>query len=165
MIDKDRVDVHNLGTQVYGEKDVGAVKVDALKNRIFRDLSVEIDTINKELTASNAKTLLKGSDLVVDCFDNSESRKMIQDECRARKINLCHLGLFASYGETIWDAHYEVRKNAEGGDVCDYPLARNIILLTVIVGTEEILDFFLSDKPRQKNWSITLGDLAVKEIK
>ena len=33
VIDRDRVEAHNAGTQIYGTGDVGAWKVDVLKNR------------------------------------------------------------------------------------------------------------------------------------
>src|SRR5437763_13320220 len=33
VIDRDRVEEHNVGTQLYGESDVGGWKVDVLRNR------------------------------------------------------------------------------------------------------------------------------------
>src|SRR5215831_16207951 len=71
VIDRDRVEEHNVSTQLYGESDVGAWKVDVLKNRLFRAAGVEIEAVNKELTGRNARSLLKESGLVVDTFDNS----------------------------------------------------------------------------------------------
>lgn len=160
VIDKDRVEDHNISTQLYGENDVGALKVDALRNKLFRNIGTEIETIGKELTSSNVNKLLKGSNLVIDAFDNSSSRQLVQDECR--KIPCLHCGLFEDYGEVIWNDHYKTPKD-QPGDICDYPLARNIVMLTVIVATEEVLDFCLN-KPRQKSWSITLKDLKIQEI-
>ena len=86
VIDFDRVEMHNLNTQVYADADVGALKVDALKNKVFRNIGTEIEAVSKELNASNAKQFLKKSTLVVDCFDNNKARQCIQDEVRARKI-------------------------------------------------------------------------------
>lgn len=163
VIDKDRVELHNISTQIYGQKDVGAVKTDALKARIFRDVGTEIISVNKELTKSNVKNFLKDTDLIVDAFDNSASRRLIQEEVRKNKIPCIHIGLYESYGECIWNQNYIVPEDVKEGDVCDYPLARNIIMLAVIVATEEILSFFLDKVPRQKNWTITLKDLIIKE--
>ena len=42
VIDRDRVAEHNVGTQLYGESDVGAWKVEALRSRLFRAAGVEI---------------------------------------------------------------------------------------------------------------------------
>ena len=61
IIDRDRVEEHNVGTQLYGEAEVGAWKVEALRNRLFRATGVEIEAVAKELTDRNARSLLKGS--------------------------------------------------------------------------------------------------------
>lgn len=163
VIDKDRVDTHNVNTQIYGLRDVGALKVDALKNRMFQNVGVEIEAVNKELNAGNAKTLLKGASLVVDVFDNSASRKLVQDECRAKKIPCIHAGLFADYGEVIWDDTYRVPKDSDQ-DVCDYPLARNLVMFVTHILAEEILDFSFAKKPRIGRWSFTLKDLAARTL-
>jgi molybdopterin-synthase adenylyltransferase len=164
VIDKDRIEVHNLSTQVWSEADVGALKVEALKTKVYRNVSTEIEAVNKELTASNVKQLLKGSTLVVDCFDNNAARQIVQNEVRARKLSCLHVGLNADYAEVIWDEKYRVPKDQTEGDVCDYPLARNIAMIAMIVASEEILDFFLAEKPRKFDWSITLKDLAVRRM-
>ena len=165
VIDMDRVETHNIGTQVWSLRDCGAMKVAALKTKVFQSTELELDTVDKEMTAANVKQLLKGSVLAVDCFDNHKSRKILQDYCRSVKIPLFHLGLQGDFGECIYDEFYKVPGDPSEGDICDYPLARNIILLTVIVGAEEILDHFLSPKPRHKNWSITLKDLSIRELR
>jgi molybdopterin/thiamine biosynthesis adenylyltransferase len=139
------------------------LKVDALKTRVFRSVGVEIDAVSKELTASNAATLVKQASLVVDTFDNTVSRQMVQDACRAKKLQCLHVGLYQDYGEVVWDDIYRVPNDQGEGDVCDYPLARNIAMLAVIVATEEIMDFCLAKTPRRKSWSITLRDLKIRE--
>jgi len=164
VIDFDRIENHNIGSQIYGDMDVGALKVDALKNKIFRHVGAEIEAVNKKLTADNAKILLKGVDLVIDAFDNSASRQLIQDEVRLRKLNCLHCGVSDSYGEVVWDGAYKVPKDVEG-DVCDYPLARNIVGLVVTIASEEILDFCLAKKPRLSSWSVTLKDFAIRTYK
>jgi len=164
VIDKDRVEPHNIGTQIWMDADVGAFKTEALKNRMFRTTGVEIESVSKELTASTAKNLLKKTDLVLDMFDNSASRALVQNECRARKIPCLHAGLFEDYGEIIWDGAYTVPKDV-AGDVCDYPLARNLIVIASAVAAEEVLSFCLDAKPRMGNWTITLRDLTVRRQK
>src|SRR6516225_865609 len=64
VIDRDRVEEHNVGTQIYNEADVGAWKAEVLRHRLFRAAGVEIEPIVKELSERNARTLLKESDLV-----------------------------------------------------------------------------------------------------
>lgn len=163
VIDMDRVEVHNIGTQIYGDADVGAMKVAALKNRIFRDSGVEIEVVDKELREGNAKKFLKGADLVLDTFDNNKSRQMIRDHCRSEKLNLLHLGLNDSYGECIWDEYYKVPSDSVEGNTCDYPLSRTIILILVCIGAEEVMRYCI-DNLKDRNWSITLKDLSIKRM-
>src|SRR5882757_9341094 len=65
VIDRDRVEEHNVSTQLYGESDVGAWKVEVLRNRLFRAAGVEAEAIAKELTGRNARSLLKDGGLVL----------------------------------------------------------------------------------------------------
>lgn len=162
VIDMDRVESHNLNTQIWSEADIGGMKADVLKNKVFRNVGVEIESINKELTASTAAKFLRKASLVVDAFDNSKSRQLLQDEVRKQKIPCVHAGLFADYGEVVWDESYKVPGDVEG-DVCDYPLARNIIMLTISVLSEEILNFCLK-KTNRRNLSITLRDLKIQTL-
>jgi molybdopterin/thiamine biosynthesis adenylyltransferase len=161
VIDFDRVDLHNINTQTFEVADVGALKVAATRNRVFRAVGWEIETVSKKLEVKNAKKFLKGADLVVDGFDNFESRQLVQDHCRAQKIPCLHAGLNADYGEVVWDDIYTVPKATVEGDVCDYPLARNLAVMVVSMAAEEIVDFCLADKPRQLSWKITLKDLHI----
>jgi molybdopterin/thiamine biosynthesis adenylyltransferase len=161
VIDRDRVEEHNVSTQIYGESDVGAFKGDVLRNRLFRAAGVEIEAINKELTDRNARSLLKDSGLVVDTFDNSASRRLVQDHCRALQFPCLHVGLFADYAEIVWDEVYRV-PNDVAGDVCEYPLARNLVLLAVAVASETLVRFVLTGQ--RDNWSATLGDFAIRPL-
>jgi molybdopterin/thiamine biosynthesis adenylyltransferase len=161
VIDRDRIEEHNVGTQLYGESDVGAWKVEVLRQRLFRATGIEIDAIRKELTERSAKSLLQAGGLVIDTFDNSVSRRLVQEECRALKLPCLHVGLYADYGEVIWDDHYRVPQDV-AGDVCDYPLARNLILLVVAVASEVLVRFALTGA--QENFSVTLRDLAIRPL-
>lgn len=160
VIDMDRVDTHNLNTQTFVEKDIGQKKANALRNRAFEAVGVEVEAHAKELTAGNIKKLTKGAGLVVDCFDNSASRKIIQDFCRSSKIPCLHAGLHTDYGEVVWDAAYTVPADSDE-DVCDYPLARNLVTMIVSITSEEIVDFCLNDKPQHRNWCFTLKDMKI----
>ena len=164
VIDRDRVEEHNVGTQLYGESDVGVWKVEALRNRVFRAVGVEVEAVRKELTAQNAPGLLKGAGVVIDTFDNSVSRRLVQDACRAAGLTCLHVGLFEDYAEVVWDEHYRVPNDppAAGGDVCDYPLARNLVLLAVAVASEALVRFALDGE--RSNWSATLRDFAIRPL-
>ncbi len=159
VIDHDRVEEHNVSTQLYGECDVGVWKVEALRNRLFRVAGVEVDAVRKELNAANASVLLKGADLVVDAFDNSAGRRLVRDGAGAAGAACLHVGLHEGYCEVVWDPQYRV-PNDVAGDVCDYPLARNVVLLAVAIASEVIVRW-VRDATRG-SWSATLEDLAVR---
>jgi molybdopterin-synthase adenylyltransferase len=161
VIDRDRAQGHNVSTQLYGEAEVGAWKVEALRSRLFRAVGVEVEAVAKELTERNSRSLLKGSGVVIDAFDNSAARRLVQDRCRAEFLPCLHVGLHADYAEVIWDENYRVPGDVPG-DVCDYPLARNLVLLAVAVASEALIRFVLDSS--KDDWSATLRDLAIRPM-
>jgi len=160
-IDHDRVEEHNVGTQLYGLAEVGARKAEVLRNRLFRTVEVEIDAVTKELTERNARKLLAGSDVVVDTFDNSASRRTVQDHCRGAGLACLHVGLHADYCEVVWDEQYRVPGDV-AGDVCEYPLARNLVLLAVAIASETLVRYVLGGQRESR--SATLTDFAVRPL-
>ena len=161
VIDFDRIEGHNAGTQLYGQSDVGAKKVDVLKAQLFRSVGIELTVHDRRLDERNVKKFLRKTDLVVDTFDNSASRRIVTDFCREQRIECLHLGMNADYGEVRWNDAYQVPQDVVEGDVCDYPLARNLILLLVAAGCETILRYVLDSK--KEYYSVTLRDLKINE--
>lgn len=161
VIDRDRVEEHNVGTQLYGESEVGAWKVEVLRQRLFRATGVEIDALRKELCDRTARTLLQNGGLVIDTFDNSASRRLVQKHCRALELPCLHVGLYSDYGEVMWDERYRVPRDV-AGDVCDYPLARNLVLLVVAVSSEALVRFALLGV--RTDCSVTLRDFAIRPL-
>ncbi|MGB0388404.1 MAG: HesA/MoeB/ThiF family protein [Ardenticatenaceae bacterium] len=159
VIDFDRVEQHNIGTQSYTLDDVGAFKVEMLQAELFRATEVEIHAVRKRLTARNVAKLLKNADLVVDGFDNHASRLLVTEQCRKANIPCLHVGLSAEYAEVLWNEGYRVPKDAQEGDVCDYPMARNLIMFAVALASEAIMRFVLTHE--QQNYSFTLRDLRI----
>lgn len=159
IIDKDRIEERNLSTQPYYRSDIGAYKAKILTNSLYRALSIVIDGRSKELTTSNAKQLLTDSALVIDTFDNSISRQAVKDCCINEQIPCLHVGLAEYYAEIIWNPIYRV-PSPVNDDVCDYPLARNLVTLAVATACEVAINFVATGK--QQSFTITLADLAIK---
>ena len=158
LIDDDRIEERNLQTQPWERADVGARKARVLANALYRAVGVEAEPVVRRLDAGNVKKLLRGSDLVIDAFDNSVSRRVVADQCAQGGLPCLHAGLAAAYSEVIWNDAYRVPSDA-GDDVCDYPLARNLVTLTVAVACEAILAFVIGGEER--GYTITLDDLRV----
>lgn len=161
VIDSDRVEAHNVGTQIYAQSDAGAFKVELLQAEVFRAVGVEIVAVRKRLSAQNAGRLLEGADLVVDGFDNHESRRLVTEHCRAAGMPCLHVGLHAEYAEVRWNEGYRVPGDAAGpgANACEVPLARNLIQFAVALASEAVLRFLLEGERR--DYSFTLRDLQV----
>lgn len=159
VIDFDRVEAHNIGTQTYTESGVGMFKVEALQAEMFRAAGVEITAIRQELTERNIKKLLKNTDLVIDGFDNHTARALVTEYCQTAKIPCLHVGLSADYAEVVWNEGYTVPHDTVEADVCDYPMARNLIQFAVTLASEAVVRFVLEEQ--RQNYSFTLRDLQV----
>jgi len=158
VIDRDRVEEQNIGTQVYSMEDIGAMKAEILRNLIYREVGEDVDAVTKELTDKNVSKLLKGFDIVVDAFDNSVSRRLVTEHCKETNTPCLHIGVNGDYGELRWNEKYIVPSDA-GDDICDYPLARNLILLVTAVAGEILIRYILDGE--KENYSITLADLKI----
>jgi len=162
VIDRDRVEERNLFNQPYGNGDIGQPKVKALSVALYRAVGAEVNGIFREMTAGNAEKLLAQAELVIDAFDNSESRKVVKDACEALKKPCLHIGISSDgYGEVIWNERYKVPV-ARQGDPCDEPLSRNLSLIVVAMASEVILAW--SREGEKKDYCVTLGDLTISRL-
>jgi molybdopterin-synthase adenylyltransferase len=161
VVDDDRVESHNIGTQTYSHSDVGVFKAEALQAEVFRAIGVEIEVERRRLTERNTEKLLAGAEVAIDGFDNTASRQLVTECCRINNIPCLHVGLSADYAEVFWNQSYRVPQEGVAGvvDVCDYPLARNLSQFAVILASEALIRFILSGK--QENFSFTLNDLKI----
>jgi molybdopterin/thiamine biosynthesis adenylyltransferase len=161
VIDDDRIEAHNVGTQTYAESDVGAFKVEVLQAEVFRAVGIEMRAVRRRLTDRNVAKLLANADLVVDGFDNHDSRALVTEHCRNAGTPCLHVGLSADYAEVLWNETYRVPRDVvlEGANVCDYPLARNLISFAVALACEAIVRFVVSGE--RQDYSFTLADLKV----
>jgi molybdopterin/thiamine biosynthesis adenylyltransferase len=159
VIDRDRVEERNLSTQPFYRADVGAQKAKMLAHALYRALGVTIEARAEELTTGNAGKLLEG--LVVDTFDNSASRQAVKDACERQSLACLHAGLAAGYAEVIWNEQYRVPSPAQD-DVCDYPLARNLVTLTVAVTCETIIRHVANGA--RESYTLTLDDFAIRRL-
>ncbi|MEO5928757.1 MAG: ThiF family adenylyltransferase [Candidatus Kapaibacterium sp.] len=159
IIDRDRVEERNLSMGPYFRGDIGALKVTILANFIYRAVGTAVETIAKELTTENAGKMLRGSGLVLDLFDNSIARSAVTVECSRLEIPCLHVGLAGDYAEIIWNREYRVPSAAQD-DICDYPLARNLVLMAVAVAGETVMEWLATG--REKSHTVTLRDFAIR---
>jgi molybdopterin/thiamine biosynthesis adenylyltransferase len=159
VVDYDRVEPHNAGTQTYAQGDAGAFKVDVLQAEVFRAVGIEIEPVRKRLTARNVARHLAGAGAVVDGFDNHDGRALVAAHCRSSGVPCLHVGLHTAYAEVRWNEGYRVPRDVIAGDPCDYALARNLVQFAVALASEALVRFVLEG--RRQNHAFTLGDLRI----
>jgi molybdopterin-synthase adenylyltransferase len=162
VIDDDRVEDHNRSTQIYDRRDVGQLKVAALKTRIYNVMGITIEPCSKKLDETNIGKIFKKGSIVIDGFDNVTSRGIIANYCKSNDILCLHSGLYKDYAEIKWNQDYRVPDAVKGLDVCEYPLARNIVMMAVIATIEAILRYL--EKGAFENYAITLKDMQITTL-
>lgn len=93
LIDRDIVEKHSLKYQNYSEKNVGLPKAEAMARKIKNAVGLPID-----LDSFNIEQALKGTQLIIDCTDNLETRLLINNFCMKNKIPWIYSGAVASTG-------------------------------------------------------------------
>ncbi|MEM8533338.1 MAG: ThiF family adenylyltransferase [Chloroflexota bacterium] len=166
VIDRDRIEAHNLSTQPWTQQDVGAPKARVLANALYRAVGARVDPKHSELTPDNAESLLKDSAIIVDAFDNLPSRGAVADAATKLSTPCLHtaLGPNGDYGCGLWDDRYVVHTNEQQSannqpDECDYPLTRPLALLVVASGAEVLVRHLLDGQ--RADFEVTLSDLRL----
>ncbi|WP_234775669.1 HesA/MoeB/ThiF family protein [Paraburkholderia tropica] len=88
LVDHDRVDLSNLQRQImYREQDIGRYKVECARDQIVGlNSEVRISEYCEAIDKQNARRILDGYDVVVDCTDNRLTRYILNEICVEFKI-------------------------------------------------------------------------------
>lgn len=122
VIDGDSVETRNLASQWFVRQMVGKPKAQALKSQMLNLAGQKIEAHGVRLRANNVEALLSKADLVVDCFDNAQSRRLVQDFVRQQDIPCLHGGLSAdgNFGMVRWDECFTIdSEDVRGQPTCD----------------------------------------------
>lgn len=95
VVDFDRVETKNLVSQWFVKPMIGKNKATALKMQFQNFFGRKLHDYTVRLADENVETLLGGRDLVIECFDNAESRLLVQRFVREHGIACIHAGLAA----------------------------------------------------------------------
>lgn len=141
VIDFDKVEIENTGSQFYTEKHIGEYKVEALQKQIEEQTGVKIDTVKTKYKASN----IKGYDVVVLALDSLDVRKQVVEDCgdeqiildtrMVKRISQC----FSFYGfqkERWFEECYTTDENTVQEVACtEKAIAHNALMMAWIVGS------------------------------
>jgi molybdopterin/thiamine biosynthesis adenylyltransferase len=164
VVDFDRVSNDNLATQPYVKSDIGKLKVSALSLQTYKNLGVKLKIHTSKLEHFNINKIFTESspDIVVDCFDNTESRQLVFDYTQSHDIPCVHGGMVDGFGEVKWNNYYKIPMKSDN-DVCDYPLTRTLINLVVARLVESIINYI--DKSEQNAYHVRVFDGNTSIIK
>lgn len=121
VVDFDRVEQKNTLSQFHAKNTIRKNKTTGLASMMKLFWGVKLNTFAAKLTADNVEQILHDADLVVDCLDNAEARKITQTYCREHNIELLHGGLAADgqFGIVEWDETFTIDDAAEGAATCE----------------------------------------------
>jgi molybdopterin/thiamine biosynthesis adenylyltransferase len=110
IIDFDRVERRNISAQLHFVKSVGKKKVEALKQAMQFCYQYKLNVVSHRLTSENDQQLLGGADLIIDCLDNGESRRIVQRFAREHEVSCLHGALDGQggFGRVIWDDEFVI---------------------------------------------------------
>lgn len=127
LIDFDRVDAHNILAQFHTKMGLGRNKALALSQSFLGLFGLTQDGFSAKLAKDNRDVVLGssvGSDLpklLLDCTDNAEARRLIQDFAKKYKVPCLHGALSAdgTFARVIWTEDFVLdEEGAEGEATC-----------------------------------------------
>ena len=148
LVDFDRVESKNLAAQWFVKQSLGKNKAEAARMQLSNFYGVKSEAMGVRLRADNAKQLLDGCTLAVDCFDNADSRIALSDASRASNVPLVHAALAAdgTFGMVRWDERFTPdREDAEGQATCEGGEHLPMIGLIGATVARTIKDFIAKD--------------------
>lgn len=122
VVDFDRIERKNVLSQFHAQNAVGKSKVVALQQLMQFLFASKVGSIPHRLTAENDDQILGDSGLIVDCLDNGESRRVVQNFARRTHTPCLHGALAGGgqFGRVVWDEHFAVDDEVGAGAVtCD----------------------------------------------
>lgn len=155
VLDYDTVEERNVqaGTQFYMPDQIGQLKVEALQYNVYKWFGKEINTENTKLIGS-CRSLFHNYDLIIDCFDNHDSRMVVQTsgemEISSNNCNLLHCGFSPKMTfEISWAENYEVPEDSKDHvDICEMQGAGSFVKMVSAVASRTILEFITNGEKK-----------------
>lgn len=164
FVDFDRVESKNLLAQFYVKQSIGKHKAEALKLQWFNFWGIKAEASSLRLSAQNALALLGEADLIVDCFDNFDSRKLLSDFARQHGKALVHAAIAGdgSFGVVRWSRSFQAdREDAAGQATCEGGEHLPLIGLLGAALARSIQDFIASGT--QRDFNVALNGVSELE--
>lgn len=121
LVDHDRVEMKNVLAQFHGKQGVGKNKAQGLAQGLLGFFGIRAEAVPHKITSDNADVLLRGSELVLDCTDNVEARRVITESTMRLGLPCLHGALSAdgSFGRVVWAEHFRPDTETPGQATCE----------------------------------------------
>jgi predicted ThiF/HesA family dinucleotide-utilizing enzyme len=149
VVDFDRVEQKNVLSQFHPASTVGKKKVASVQQTANFLFGLRVRAIPHKLVEGNAKEILGGSDLVVDCLDNAAGRAIVQGYVRSASIPCLHgaLAQDGAFGMSVWDESFKIDSEAGlGAATCEDGAHLPFIALTAAHMARSVQIFLESGK-------------------
>ena len=160
LVDFDRVEQKNTLAQMHGKMGLRRNKAQAMGQRFQGEWGQRVEVVPHKVTDDNAKVILGGADLVIDCTDNIAARACIKQYCVAEGIPLLHAALSADghFGQIIWTEFFKADGEEGDGATCEDGdnLPFHFLMGGLIAQTAKT--FLTSGK--QHNWQVTSAGIT-----
>lgn len=170
IIDGDVVEFVNLHRQLlYTENDVDKAKAAAAHaylSTVNQDVKVSFDVA--ELNSRNAEQVIRKRDLILDCTDNLETRFLINDFCRKKKIPWISASAVRDLGRVIAFTHsknspcfrciYEKKKHLMDCD--NSGILNTVAAITGSLQSQAVIDLLLGKNPPSSLSRISLDSIV-----
>lgn len=151
LIDRDKVEQHNISTQTFTPANIGQHKTRALQEQLYRITKARCELHPVELSSRNT-SLLHNADLVICSFDNRPSRMLVKTVCLEKSIPCLFAGMNGAenYFEVVWTEQYKVPNDPVDAelDPCDYPLSTPLVMSAAAATAEIAMQFLTLDAKR-----------------
>jgi len=103
LMDPDLVEISNLHRQIlYSSSDIGRPKVEAASKALStRFPSLSVNQIKESFDASNAESVLRRYDLIIDGLDRLEKKFLLNDWCVKLRKPFVHAGVVKFEGQVM----------------------------------------------------------------
>ncbi|MFW6025028.1 MAG: HesA/MoeB/ThiF family protein [Candidatus Woesearchaeota archaeon] len=173
LVDYDLVDESNISRQNYNYNDLDKPKVERLKEKLKRtNPNIKIKTFNKKFSSKNYKEILSESDIVLDCFDNMESKMILNDACLKLKIPFIHMAAISRKGNLLFvepDNDYCLsclykKPNFEADKCESIGVLSHIPTIIGLLSIDLIINYFLYNSIEKKLIRINFKNLSLTKI-
>ena len=121
LVDFDRVEQKNVASQLHTRMGVGRNKAKALEQLMQGLFGVRVEAIPHRLVEDNARAILDGATVVVDCVDHGPTRRLVAHVASDLGVPCLHGALAADggYARVMWAPRFDVDDGEAGAATCE----------------------------------------------